>query len=74
MYEPDFYWTINNSEILLKYKNLLRTLSDNSVMCVGYREDGSGYYIIECCDEWYRYDLTKKIALNCLSCLKRLQK
>ena len=64
MIESDFYWTISGSETLQKHRDLLKMLSDDRIICIGYEEDGSGYYIMECCDEWYYHDLTKKECLE----------
>lgn len=63
MYKRDFEALLNNSPILYKHKDLLETLSDDRVMCVGYKQNG-GFYIVECCDEWFGHDLTKEECLE----------
>lgn len=49
---------MNNNEILLKHRNLLETLSGDRVIMVCH-DDNEGYYIEECCDEWFCHTLTK---------------
>lgn len=58
MYESDFEATLNNNKTLRKYSDLLKRLSDDRVMCIGYEQNGN-FYIMECCDEWFAHDLTK---------------
>lgn len=72
MFERDFNWAINGSETLQKHKDLLKMLSDDRVLCIGYEEDGSGYYIMECCDEWYYHDLTKEECLELSELFKEI--
>ena len=62
---------INNNKILLKHKNLLKTLSDDKVMIVCY-DDKHGYYIEECCDEWYYHELTKEECLELSELFKEI--
>lgn len=52
-----------NNPILCKHRDLLKTLSDNRIMCVGYHQTG-GFYLIECCDEWFEHHLTKEECLE----------
>lgn len=72
MFERDFNWAISGSETLQKHKDLLKTLSEDRVMCVCNKEDGSGYYIMECCDEWFCHDLTKEECLELSELFKEL--
>lgn len=74
MYERDFNWAISGSETLQKYRELLRTLSDDRIMCVCNKEDGSGYYIMECCDECFCHDLTKKECLELSELFREIAK
>lgn len=74
MMEQDFNWVISGCEILQKHKGLLKTLSDDRVMCVCNKEDGSGYYIMECCDEWYYHDLTKEECIELSELFREISK
>lgn len=71
MFEQDFNWIISGSDLLQKHKNLLKTLSDDRAMCVGYEEGGS-YYILECCDEYYFHDLTKEECIELSELFKEI--
>lgn len=71
MFEQDFNWIISGSDLLQKHKNLLKILSDDRAMCVGYTEDGS-YYILECCDEYYSHDLTKEECIELSELFKEI--
>lgn len=62
---------INNNEILLKYRDLLETLSDDRVVMVCH-DDNGGYYLEECCDEWYCHDLTKEECLELSELFKEI--
>ena len=62
---------LNDNKILLKHEKLLKRLSDNKVMMVCH-DDESGYYIEECCDEWYCYDLTKEECLELSALFKEI--
>jgi hypothetical protein len=62
MYESEFKATLNGNKTLQKYERLLRTLSNDRIMCVGYEQDGN-FYLVECCDEWFYHDLTKEECL-----------
>ena len=55
--------TINNNKTLQKYTDILKTLSNDGVMCVGYEQDGT-FYIQECCDGWYYHNLTKEECIE----------
>lgn len=70
MFERDFNYITDNSSVLQTHKKLLKALSDDRVMCVGYGESGNDYYIMECCDEWYSHYLTKE---ECLELSKMFQ-
>lgn len=63
MYEPDFEFVINNNEVLLKHIDLLKALSDDRIMCVGYEQNGN-FYLMECCDEYFYHDLTKEECIE----------
>ena len=39
MSETDFKATLHGNKTLQKYEDLLRTLSNDRVMCVGYEQD-----------------------------------
>ena len=71
MYELEFKETLNNNEILLKYKDLLEKLSDDRVMCVGHKEDDR-FYVMECCDEWFYHYLTKEECLELSEMFKEI--
>lgn len=72
MFESDFNYITSNSPVLQSHKKLLKTLSDDRVMCVGYEESGNGYYIMECCDEWYDHRLTKEECLELSEMFKEI--
>lgn len=63
MYEYDFRETLCDNKILQKHKDLLRVLSNDRTMCVGYEQDGT-FYIQECCDDWYYHNLTKEECME----------
>ena len=71
MYEPDFKLTLNNNKTLENHKGLLKTLSNDRVMCVGYRDDGS-YYLLECCDEYFGHNLTKEECIELSELFKEI--
>ena len=71
MYESEFKATLNGNKTLQKHTVLLKTLSNNRVMCVGYEQDGT-FYIVECCDEWYYHDLTKEECLELSEMFKEI--
>lgn len=62
---------INNNKILLKHRNLLETLSDDRVMIVCH-DDNEGYYIEECCDEWFCHTLTKEECIELSELFKEI--
>lgn len=72
MFERDFNYITSNCPVLQTHKKLLKTLSDDRVMCVGYGESGNDYYIMECCDEWFYHDLTKKECLELSELFKEI--
>ena len=59
MNERDFKVMLDNNKILLKHIDLLKSLSRDRIMCVGYEQNGN-FYIMECCDEYFYHDLTKE--------------
>lgn len=63
MYESDFRATLHGNKILQKHEILLRALSNDRIMCVGYEQDGI-FYIQECCDDWYYHNLTKEECME----------
>jgi hypothetical protein len=71
MYEQDFKAMLNNNKILLKHINLLKSLSDDRIMCVGYEQDGN-FYMVECCDEYFGHDLTKEECLELSELFKEI--
>lgn len=72
MFERDFNYIISNCPVLQTHKKLLKILSDDRVMCIGYEEDGSGYYIMECCDEWYYHNLAKEECIELSEMFKEI--
>lgn len=71
MFESDFNECINNNEILLKHRNLLEAISDDRVMMICH-DDNEGYYIEECCDEWYYHNLTKEECIELSEMFKEI--
>ena len=71
MSETDFKATLLGNKTLQKYEDLLRTLSNDRVMCVGYEPDGT-FYIQECCDEWYYHNLTKEECVRLSEMFKEI--
>lgn len=71
MFNADFEAMLLGSEALQKHKNLLKTLSDDRVMCVEHRIHGN-FYIEESCDEWYYHDLTKEECLELSEMFKEI--
>lgn len=69
MYE--FEATLNGNKTLQKHKDLLKTLSDDRVICIGYEHDGT-FYIMECCDEYYYHDMTKEECLELSELFKEI--
>ena len=63
MYEPDFKAILDNNKTLLKHSGLLKRLSDDRIMCVGYEQDGN-FYLMECCDEYFYHKLTKEECIE----------
>lgn len=70
MYDSYFNELIDNNAILQKYVHLLKTLSNDRVMCVGHNDDG--FFIIECCDEYFGHDLTKEECLELSEMFKEI--
>lgn len=58
MYESELNEAVGNNEILKKHIDLLRKLSSDRIMCVGY--DKGNFYLIECCDTYFYHELTKE--------------
>lgn len=73
MYSDDFKKTINDNKVLLAHSGLLKKLSDDGIMCVGYGEDG-GFYLVECCDEFFYHDLTKEECIELSEMFKEIAK
>ncbi len=48
--------------IIQQHKTLLKRLSDDERVMGIYYENG--FYITECCDEWFDYKLTKEECLE----------
>lgn len=71
MFESDFNECINNNEILLKHRKLLKAISDDRVMMVCH-DDNEGYYIEECCDEWFCHNLTKEECVELSELFKEI--
>ena len=64
MMERDFNYEIDNP-ILQKHRELLRKLAiDSRVVCICSEENNKGYYLRECCDEYFTHDLTKVECLE----------
>ena len=64
MMERDFNYEIDNP-ILQKHRELLRKLAiDSRVVCICSEENNNGYYLRECCDEYFTHDLTKVECLE----------
>jgi hypothetical protein len=71
MYEPDFKALLDNNQVLKKHEELLRTLSDDRIMCIGYEQDGN-FYLIECCDEYFYHNLTKEECIELSELFKEI--
>lgn len=71
MYESEFKATLDNNKVLEKHINLLRNLSSDRIMCVGYEQDGN-FYLVECCDEYYYHNLTKEECLELSEMFKEI--
>lgn len=64
IFESELQENINDT-ILKKYKNLIKKLSiDNRVLCICKDNENGEYYIEECCDNYFRYTLTKEDCLQ----------
>ena len=67
IFESELQENINDT-ILKKYKNLIKKLSiDNRVLCICKDNENGEYYLEECCDNYFRYKLTKE---DCLQLVK----
>lgn len=71
MFESVFDELINRNVVLKKHKTLLKVLSDDKTMMVCYDEN-EGYYIMECCDEWYYHNLTKEECIELSELFKEI--
>lgn len=71
MYKSEFEATLCGNEILQKHRNLLKTLSNDRIMCVGYEPYGK-FYIEECCDEYFYHDLTKEECIELSELFKEI--
>ena len=64
MMERDFNYEIDNP-VLQKHRELLRKLAiDSRVVCVCSEENNNGFYLRECCDEYFTHNLTKVECLE----------
>ena len=64
IFESELQENINDT-ILKKYKNLIKKLSiDNRVLCICKDNENGEYYLEECCDNYFRYTLTKEDCLQ----------
>ena len=64
IFESELQENINDT-ILKKYKNLIKKLSiDNRVLCICKDNKNGEYYLEECCDNYFRYTLTKEDCLQ----------
>ena len=64
IFESELQENINDT-ILKKYKNLIKKLSiDNRVLGIGKDNENGEYYLEECCDNCFRYTLTKEDCLQ----------
>ena len=70
LYESDFNTILNNNKTLLKYEPLLKTLTFDGVMCVGFENDD--FYIQECCDGYYRHKLNKEECVELSELFKNI--
>lgn len=71
MSEKDLKAMFNNNKILLKHIDILKSLSNDRIMCVGYEQNGD-FYLMECCDEYFYHDLTKKECLELSELFKEI--
>ena len=63
MLYPEDFKDMTQHQLLQKYIELLKELSDDGVVCVGFDEADNKFYLVECCDVWFYHGLTKE---NCL--------
>ena len=56
---------------LYKHKELLKELVDNRIFWV-YHADGYGFLIEECCDNYFRCELTKEQCLELSEMFKEI--
>ena len=64
IFESELQENINDT-ILKKYKNLIKKLSiDNRVLCICKDNENGEYYLEECCDNYFKYTLTKEDCLQ----------
>lgn len=63
MLYPEDFEDMTHHPLLQKHIELLKELSDDGIMCVGFDEEGNKFYLVECCDVWFYHNLTKE---NCL--------
>lgn len=67
-----FEEALGGHEVLLKHKELLKSLSDDRVLCVCHNPKNNSLYLLECCDEWFSHDLTKEDCLELSEFFKEL--
>ena len=63
MLYPEDFKDMTQHPLLKKHIELLKELSDDGVMCVGFDEEDNKFYLVECCDVWFYHGLTNE---NCL--------
>ena len=64
MMERDFNYKTDNP-ILQKHREVLRKLAiDSRVVCICSEENNNGFYLRECCDEYFTHNLTKVECLE----------
>lgn len=72
MFERDFTESIDD-EILQKHKTLLKELSmDSSVVCVCKDNESNHYYLMECCDQYFTYTLSKDVCMELSELFKEI--
>ena len=51
--------------ILKKHIDLLKKIAvDSRTMCVCQNTDKNGFFMMECCDNWYTHSLTKEDCIE----------
>ena len=57
--------------IIQKHRDLLELLADERIFCVMYDETNH-FFLLECCDEYYAYDLNQEDCLELSEMFKEL--